>query len=91
MPSTRRGFLASMAAAGAAIPLAAQLPATSRTRRPMKILVLGGTAFLGPHFVRAALANGHEVTLFNRGKATRIDSRTLSGCAGTATSTSSRR
>ncbi|MEC8253577.1 MAG: NAD-dependent epimerase/dehydratase family protein [Planctomycetota bacterium] len=35
----------------------------------MKILVLGGTAFLGPHFVRAALANGHEVTLFNRGKA----------------------
>ena len=68
MPSTRRGFLSSMAAAGAALPLAAQLPATSRTRRPMKILVLGGTAFLGPHFVRAALANGHEVTLFNRGK-----------------------
>lgn len=35
---------------------------------PQRILVLGGTAFLGPPFVRAALANGHTVTLFNRGK-----------------------
>ena len=30
--------------------------------------MLGGTAFLGPPFVRAALANGHSVTLFNRGR-----------------------
>ena len=35
---------------------------------PMKILVLGGTGFLGPHFVAAARARGHELTLFNRGK-----------------------
>ena len=34
----------------------------------MKILVLGGTQFLGKHIVLAALASGHEVTLFNRGK-----------------------
>ena len=34
----------------------------------MKLLVLGGTGFLGPHFVQAALERGHEVTLFNRGK-----------------------
>lgn len=34
----------------------------------MKILVLGGTRFLGPHTVRHALSRGHEVTLFNRGK-----------------------
>jgi 2'-hydroxyisoflavone reductase len=34
----------------------------------MKILVLGGTKFLGRHLVEAALAHGHEVTLFNRGK-----------------------
>ena len=33
----------------------------------MRILVLGGTLFLGRHVVDAALANGHEVTLFNRG------------------------
>ena len=33
----------------------------------MKVLVLGGTVFLGRHLVDAALARGHEVTLFNRG------------------------
>src|SRR5437879_2514226 len=33
----------------------------------MKILILGGTVFLGRHMVEAALARGHEVTLFNRG------------------------
>lgn len=33
-----------------------------------KILVLGGTGFIGPHFVEAALARGHQVTLFNRGR-----------------------
>jgi len=32
------------------------------------ILVLGGTGHLGPHVVEAALARGHTVTLFNRGK-----------------------
>lgn len=35
---------------------------------PQRILVLGGTGFLGPHFVRDAVARGHQVTLFNRGK-----------------------
>jgi len=34
----------------------------------MKILILGGTVFLGRHLVDAALARGHEVTLFNRGQ-----------------------
>jgi 2'-hydroxyisoflavone reductase len=35
---------------------------------PKKILILGGTGFIGPHVVDAALARGHTVTLFNRGK-----------------------
>ena len=35
---------------------------------PLKILILGGTVFLGRHMVEAALERGHEVTLFNRGK-----------------------
>ena len=35
---------------------------------PLKILILGGTGFIGPWEVEAALARGHEVTLFNRGK-----------------------
>jgi 2'-hydroxyisoflavone reductase len=34
----------------------------------MRILVLGGTLFLGRHIVEAALSAGHEVTLFNRGQ-----------------------
>jgi 2'-hydroxyisoflavone reductase len=33
----------------------------------MKILIIGGTVFLGRHLVEAALVRGHEVTLFNRG------------------------
>ena len=34
----------------------------------MKLLVLGGTVFLGRHVVDAAVARGHEVTVFNRGR-----------------------
>lgn len=34
----------------------------------MDILILGGTQFLGRHFVEIALNRGHRVTLFNRGK-----------------------
>jgi 2'-hydroxyisoflavone reductase len=34
----------------------------------MKLLILGGTIFLGRHLVEAALQRGHEVTLFNRGQ-----------------------
>ncbi len=34
----------------------------------MRILILGGTRFLGRHLVEAALAKGHEITLFNRGR-----------------------
>jgi nucleoside-diphosphate-sugar epimerase len=33
----------------------------------MKVLVLGGTQFLGRHIVETLLACGHEVTVFNRG------------------------
>ena len=34
----------------------------------MKLLVLGGTKFLGRATVEAALQRGHDVTLFNRGR-----------------------
>jgi 2'-hydroxyisoflavone reductase len=33
----------------------------------MKLLVLGGTSFVGRHVVEAALDGGHDVSLFNRG------------------------
>ena len=34
----------------------------------MRLLVLGGTGFVGRHIVEGALARGDEVTLFNRGR-----------------------
>ena len=34
----------------------------------MRILILGGTGFLGPHLIDLALAKGWQVTTFNRGK-----------------------
>ncbi len=34
----------------------------------VKLLILGGTQFIGRHLTEAALAAGHEVTLFNRNK-----------------------
>ncbi|NOK17523.1 NAD-dependent epimerase/dehydratase family protein [Corallococcus carmarthensis] len=36
--------------------------------KPLNILILGGTKFLGPALVQAAQARGHTLTLFNRGK-----------------------
>ena len=39
----------------------------ARAPQPLELLILGGTSFLGPHIVRAALARGHRMTLFNRG------------------------
>lgn len=33
----------------------------------MKLLIIGGTKFLGRYLVESALARGHEITLFNRG------------------------
>ncbi len=35
---------------------------------PLRVLILGGTGFIGPHQVEYALSRGHTVTLFNRGR-----------------------
>ena len=35
---------------------------------PLKVLIFGGTGFIGPHFVRVLREGGHKLTLFNRGK-----------------------
>jgi 2'-hydroxyisoflavone reductase len=34
----------------------------------MKVLILGGTQFVGRHLVESALAAGHDITMFNRGR-----------------------
>lgn len=43
-------------------------PAPASAPKPLRLLILGGTGFTGPHQVRYALARGHQVTVFNRGK-----------------------
>jgi len=42
--------------------------ASAAPPKPLRILILGGTGFIGPHQVRYALARGHRVTVFNRGR-----------------------
>ena len=65
---TRRQFVQSAIAAGVGLAAMPQLGFSALTRgAPKKILILGGTGFLGPACVDAALAKGHTVTLFNRG------------------------
>jgi 2'-hydroxyisoflavone reductase len=39
-----------------------------RAEVPLRILVIGGTKFLGRAVAETALARGHELTLFNRGE-----------------------
>ncbi|MEE4244011.1 MAG: NAD-dependent epimerase/dehydratase family protein [Kangiellaceae bacterium] len=62
----RRSFIKTSILAGVGL---STLPVfASPSGKKLKILIMGGTGFLGPHTVNAALAQGHTVTLFNRGK-----------------------
>lgn len=62
----RRQFIAAASAVG----IAASAPGwlVAKARQPLKILVLGGTRFIGIHMTELALARGHSVTFFNRGR-----------------------
>jgi 2'-hydroxyisoflavone reductase len=62
----RRDFIISSALASLAIAMPAL--ADDKPVKPMRLLILGGTGFIGPHQVRYALARGHQVTVFNRGR-----------------------
>ncbi|HEY2824268.1 MAG TPA: twin-arginine translocation signal domain-containing protein, partial [Gemmatimonadales bacterium] len=74
MTTTRRDFLKTTAAAGAAVAIAPTIARAfapgpiAPAATPLRILILGGTGFIGPGMVRYAVARGHKVTLFNRGK-----------------------
>ncbi len=73
MSTTRREFLQLSAVAGGALGLGMLRPASRaqaipQAGKPLRILILGGTAFTGPHQIKYALARGHKVTIFNRGK-----------------------
>jgi len=74
MTTTRRWFLVAASASAAATFIAGASPASAglgRRPRPAKglhLLILGGTSFLGPACITSALAAGHKVTIFNRGR-----------------------
>ena len=72
MKNSRREFIKAGALGAAAVStgtLGLPSPAAARTdSKPLDILILGGTGFIGPHMVREALRRGHSVSLFNRGR-----------------------
>jgi 2'-hydroxyisoflavone reductase len=67
----RRDFIRITAGTAGAIGLyASGLGAATRapSPEPLSVLILGGTGFIGPYQVNAALERGHSVTIFNRGR-----------------------
>lgn len=68
MTTSRRSFMRSASAIGALAALPGSLLAQGSAPKPLSILVLGGTGFIGPHEINYAKSRGHKVTMFNRGK-----------------------
>lgn len=72
MNNTRRDFIGrcalAVAAARLGVPVWSAAEATSKAAHPLRILILGGTGFLGPACTESALARGHTVTHFNSGR-----------------------
>jgi 2'-hydroxyisoflavone reductase len=82
MIPTRRDFLKATGAVGAGLALAGTAACTadpgadpnaddtsmSGAPQSKRLLILGGTGFIGPHMVRYAAERGHEVSIFTRGR-----------------------
>ena len=71
MPQSRRAFLQAVSAAATAMAagsMVAGQPTTKPASRKLNLLILGGTGFLGPAIVESAMARGHTMTIFNRGR-----------------------
>ena len=65
----RRSFIGAAAAVGTGMICGLSEAAAAPTvRTPLRLLVLGGTRFIGIHMTRLATERGHRVTLFNRGR-----------------------
>lgn len=81
MTQTRRTFLATSAAGAAGLALSpyAAYASLGRASAPLRILVLGGTGFIGPHIVEACRARGHTLTLFNRGRLEKVTGHDFAG------------
>jgi 2'-hydroxyisoflavone reductase len=68
MRTTRRSFVRSASAIAAVAALPGWACSNSAARKSLKLLILGGTGFIGPHEIRYAQSRGHKITMFNRGK-----------------------
>ncbi len=80
MTPTRRDFLRTAGTVGAGLALGTGVSASTRApspappaslggrSAPKRLLILGGTGFIGPHMVRTAVEHGHEVSIFTRGR-----------------------
>jgi 2'-hydroxyisoflavone reductase len=66
----KRRTLLSLAGASAVAALAPAwaAPKIRKAKQPLRILILGGTRFIGLHMTAHALARGHTLTFFNRGR-----------------------
>jgi predicted dehydrogenase/nucleoside-diphosphate-sugar epimerase len=58
------------AGVASASPAAPASPAVAAAAKPAKVLVIGGTGFIGKRLVRALLAAGHGVRVLSRSRAT---------------------
>jgi 2'-hydroxyisoflavone reductase len=69
MRTSRRNFIRSATAMGALAALPGWVFAAHHSApKPLDILILGGTGFIGPHEINYARSRGHNITMFNRGK-----------------------
>jgi 2'-hydroxyisoflavone reductase len=72
MRFTRRQFILAATAtvtSGAALPgFVCAADGTSKSSKSLRILILGGTGFLGPYCTESAIGRGHSVTHFNSGR-----------------------
>lgn len=77
MSPTRRDFLRTAGVVGAGVYLGATgcggasgdaAGAATGAPAPKRLLILGGTGFIGPHMVRYAVERGHQVSIFTRGR-----------------------
>jgi 2'-hydroxyisoflavone reductase len=62
----KRREVLQMLAATTTVPLFAQR--VNAAGKPLRVLILGGTGFIGPHTIAALGRGGHQVTLFNNDK-----------------------
>lgn len=68
--NSRRSFIKKgiLLSAGLSLTNSLLSSCTTQSDKKLKILILGGTSFLGPHQIAYAIQRGHSISTFTRGK-----------------------